>query len=181
VIFVTVLLEMVYCIVHMRRTHPGGTLLLLLCAVARGGSIPADEISPPERTALVQSFASQKLWLWQKRMQLQDWKVTLKMARLAELRPKTLGNIHWDLQAKTASINVLDPADYKLSMPEILNDIEFTIVHELVHLHLSALPRSEATKPAEEKAVNLLAESLINLDRKKGNEVVATNTGTATR
>ena len=68
------------------------------------------------------------------------------MSRTTELKPKTLGNIHWDADKKTAVIRVLDPADYKLSFKDMLADMEFTVVHELIHLELSSLPRSEASR-----------------------------------
>ena len=44
--------------------------------------------------------------------------------------------------------------------------MEFTIVHELVHLELASLPRSEASRSNEEHAVNLSAEALLRLDRR---------------
>jgi len=36
----------------------------------------------------------------------------------------------------------------------MLQDMELTIVHELVHLELAALPRSQASRSTEEHAVN---------------------------
>jgi hypothetical protein len=47
----------------------------------------------------------------------------------------------------------------------MLDDMEVTIVHELVHLHLSSLPRSEATSRNEEHAVVELTKALINLSK----------------
>jgi len=62
---------------------------------------------------------------------------------------------------------VLDPSDYRLQFPEILEDMEFTIIHELVHREFASLPRSEATRGTEEHAVNGIAEALLKLDRNK--------------
>ena len=62
---------------------------------------------------------------------------------------------------------MLDPSDYRLPFPEMLNDTELTIVHELVHLELASLPRTEASRSSEEHAVNGIAEALVALDRKK--------------
>jgi hypothetical protein len=53
-----------------------------------------------------------------------------------------------------------------MSFPDALKDMEFTIVHELVHLQLSSLPRNDASRSAEEKAVNTLTDALLNLDRR---------------
>jgi hypothetical protein len=49
----------------------------------------------------------------------------------------------------------------------MLDDMEFTVVHELIHLELSSLPRSEASRRDEEYAVNQIADALLALDRKK--------------
>jgi hypothetical protein len=118
-----------------------------------------------ERRATAEAFLTQKLFMWQKRLKLEDWNITCRMVHPADLKPKTLGNIHWDSDVKRATISVLSPADYKMSFPDALKDMEFTIVHELVHLQLSSLPRNEASRSAEERAVNTLTEALLNLDR----------------
>jgi hypothetical protein len=119
-----------------------------------------------EQHLKAQSFLGERLWLWQKRLSLTAWNIRLKFSRSFELRPKTLGNIHWDAETHTAEIHVLAPEDYKLSASEMLADMEFTVVHELVHLQLSSLPRSEASRSAEEHAVNQITQALLNLDRR---------------
>ena len=131
-----------------------------------GQSTASEDSTVAERCATAESFLTQKLFLWQKRLKLEDWNITFKLVRLGELKPKTLGNIHWDSDIKKASINILNPADYKLTFTEALKDMEFTIVHELVHLQLSSLPRNEASRSAEEKAVNTLTDALLHLDRR---------------
>jgi len=123
-----------------------------------------------ERTLLAQSFVTEKLWIWQKRLGLQDWNIAVVVARASELKPRTLGNIHWELDKKTAIIRVLDPADYKLPFKEMLQDLEFTVVHELVHLDiapvLADVQRSDANRREEEHAVNHVADALLRLDRR---------------
>jgi hypothetical protein len=120
-----------------------------------------------ERAATADSLVRERLAIWQKRLKLEDWNLTVKLVRSTELKPKTVGNIHWDTPTKTATIRVLALADYKLPYPDALRDMEFTVVHELVHLHLSSLPRSEASRGAEERAVNQLTEALLELARKQ--------------
>jgi len=111
----------------------------------------------------------EKLWRWQKRLQLEDWNISVVVARSSELKPRTLGNIHWDTDKKTATIRVLDPADYQMALPEMLRDMEFTVVHELIHLELasvlSPLARNDASRREEEHAVNHMADALLRLDR----------------
>jgi hypothetical protein len=128
-------------------------------------------LSARERTLAAEAFTAERLWVWQKRLNLQDWKVTVEMARTTDLRPKTLGNIHWDLEKKTAVVHVLDPADYRMPLHEMLQDMEFTVVHELIHLGfapvLADLQRTDANRREEEHAVNHMADALLTLERGK--------------
>lgn len=112
-------------------------------------------------------YVNERLAVWQQRLKLDDWKITVIMAHPSDLRPKTLGNIHWDADKKSALIRVLDPSDYKMGCRDMLDDMEFTVVHELIHLELSSLPRSEASRRDEEYAVNQLTDALLKLDRHK--------------
>ena len=50
---------------------------------------------------------------------------------------------------------------YTMAMPEMLKDMEFTVVHELIHLELASLPFSEASRRTEETAVNNLTRALL--------------------
>lgn len=124
-----------------------------------------------ERTLMAETYTAERLAVWQKRLNLQDWNISVVVARATELKPKTLGNIHWDLPKKTAVIRVLDPADYKLAEKEMLQDMEFTVVHELIHLELAPvladLQRSDANRREEEHSVNHMADALLQLDRIK--------------
>ena len=60
---------------------------------------------------------------------------------------------------------MLDPADYHMPYREMLDDMEFTVVHELIHLKLSPLlstvPRNEASRRDEEHTVNNIADALL--------------------
>jgi hypothetical protein len=158
---------------HMfRRFSPGlpkylSLALLAVFSCASFAQTPAE--SAHERSVAVERYASERLSVWQKRLNLQDWNIGLVVARATDLKPKTLGNIHWDTDKKTAILRVLDPADYKLGFNEMLQDIEFTVVHELIHLELSPvlspLQRNDANRREEEHAVNHMADALLKLDR----------------
>jgi hypothetical protein len=45
--------------------------------------------------------------------------------------------------------------------------MELTVVHELVHLDLASLPRSQASRSSEEHAVNGIAQAMLQLDHAK--------------
>jgi hypothetical protein len=132
-------------------------------------SMTAAEVGPaavaPDRNEAISNFLNGRLAVWQQRLNLQTWKISIVMSHPSELKPRTLGNIHWDTDKKAAVIRVLHPADYRMAYKPMLEDMEFTVVHELIHLELSSLPRSEASRSAEEYAVNQIAEALLKLDR----------------
>lgn len=132
---------------------------------------PATEILPEQsleqRRSKAEKFLDGKLEIWLQQLKLDEWTVTVELLRKSEMKSRTLGGIHWDKDAKTAHIEVLDPADYSLPFDEVLADLEFTLVHELVHLELSSLPRSVKSRDTEEQVVNQLAEALLALDRQR--------------
>ena len=132
---------------------------------------PAQEIRPElsleEQRARAEQFLNAKLDTWLQQLKLDQWAVTVELLRKGELKRRTLGGIHWDKDEMTAHIEVLDPADYSLPFEEVLADLEFTLVHELVHLELSSLPRTVKSRDTEEQVVNQLAEALLALDRQR--------------
>ena len=144
------------------------SLLLSISAVASSpGSTSA---SAREREATAQKFIERSLRVWQQRLNLTGWDIKVALVRPSALEPKTLGNIHWDLNTKSATIDVLSSYDYTMPTPEMLDDMEFTIVHELVHLHLAALPKNSGSARTEEYAVNQLARALIDLEKRSPSE-----------
>ena len=124
-------------------------------------------LGPADREVLAKNFVKERLQVWQKRLNLEKWKIDVRLVRHASLKPQTLGNIHWDYATMLATIDVQSSYDYKLSFPEMLDDMEFTVVHELIHLELSSLPRSEASRSAEEHAVNEITQAFLNLAKKR--------------
>lgn len=147
-------------------------LVLMVCSTvpshAQSTQIPGEMVAS-ERSLVAGSFATERLWLWQKRLNLEGWEISVVVSRAADLKPKTVGNIKWDRDKKTAVIRILDPADYHMAFEAMLKDIEFTVVHELIHLEmspvLSDLQRTEANRREEEFAVNHMTDALLKLDR----------------
>jgi len=142
--------------------------LVLLGILAAGCQAPttAPEPDARDRGLLAERGIHEKLMLWQRRLKLQDWTISIIMSHPTDLRQRTLGNIHWDTNKKTAVIRVLDASDYQMPFEPTMKDMEFTIVHELIHLELASLPRSEASRSEEEYAINRLASALLQLDNK---------------
>jgi hypothetical protein len=120
-----------------------------------------------DRKEAARAFVEEKVAVWQKRLKLDEWNIAVMMVRKDALKPDTLGGIRWDKKKRSATLWTLDPADYTVSDEDMRKDLEFTVVHELIHLELASLPKSEASRRTEERAVNQLAEALLALERSK--------------
>jgi len=132
----------------------------------------SSETSPPEPppheyNQRAQQFVDDKLALWQQRLNLANWRISVVMVHRSELPPDTMGGIRWDKGKKSATVWVMDPSDYRLPFREMLDDMELTVVHELVHLDLASLPKGQASRSSEEHAVNGIAQAMLKLDRTK--------------
>ncbi len=128
------------------------------------------QAAQPEPTAsdspqATQEYVKTQLAIWKLRLDLMDWNVSLLFCRSAQLGPKKMGDVEWDKDAKTAVIRVLDPADYRLGPEDTRKDMEFTVLHGLIHLELASLPRNRRNTQREELAVSQLADALLRLDR----------------
>ncbi len=133
-------------------------------------SIPGAGAEAPVRRKCAPTpdrFLTDKLTVWQQRLKLDDWKISIMMVHPGDLKPNTLGNISWYESEKFAVIRVLDASDYQVGCRDMLDDMEFTVVHELIHLQLLSLPRSEASRKDEEVAVNHITNALLLLERHK--------------
>jgi hypothetical protein len=149
------------------------------CLLALGTGVFAQtvtrDIAPPaaaaepnqlaQQSQLAQQFVDERVAVWRQRLKLENWKISAVMTPLSDLAPRTLGGIRWDKPKKSAVIFVLNAADYRLPFREMLDDMELTIVHELVHLELATAQHHEASRSVEEHAVNGIAEALLALDR----------------
>ena len=148
-----------------RLWNPLPAVLLLTGIVA---FCPAAELPADARVGdKTESYLRQRVEIWKERLKLQGWSVSLVVSQQSDLRPGTLGNIHWDTDTKTAVIRVLGSSDgHDLPTPAALTAMEDMIVHELIQLELASLPKTGTSRSDEEFAVNHLAEALLELDRK---------------
>ena len=101
---------------------------------------------------------------WQARLRLQDWQVQIRFARAAELGGEVQGDCDWCLPKKAALIRILTPADYPENCPWP-QDVELTVVHELLHLHGAPFDQFEhrsADDNALEVMIDSTAQALVN-------------------
>jgi hypothetical protein len=138
-------------------------LLCLLASVAGGPSSTVSDASPKANIPddRIQTFAQ----IWQKRLHLDEWTIETRVVRKSELKPETLGNLKWNLAKHTAVIRVLSPLDYDMPAADVPEDMEYTVVHEMIHLQLAVLPRDPNAKETEEQVVNRIADALMALDK----------------
>ncbi len=144
-----------------------GAGLLALCALlptARAAELTQVRLTGGQAQQ-ASRFIDEKLAVWSEHLGLEEWKISVSLTPRKDLKIRTLGGIHWDKKKKTAEIHVMDPADYNLPYEAMLEDMEFTIVHELVHLELALLPKNSSSRSDEEAAVNRLAGALLKLNR----------------
>jgi len=117
-----------------------------------------------DRQALANRYVHEILPYWQHRLSLEDWDVHVLLSRPEDLRPGTLGNIHWDRDKKAATIRVMDSSGYHADLAAMLKDMQVTVVHELVHLELASLPVAEADRSNQEFAIDHLTDALLAAD-----------------
>src|SRR5882724_1694545 len=141
------------------------TIIALLTIVGSAAPPSRNRIPSTPQTVVSEGQVHDWLRLWQKRLRLEDWKIDVKIVRIWDLEQGTLGHIDWSVPHKTAVIKVLNPADYELPRDRVPADMELSIVHELVHLHLSALPLNKSSRNAEEQVVTMIANALVDLER----------------
>jgi hypothetical protein len=142
-------------------------LVLVLTFVSAAPAWAAAPNVPECGATSTSEFLNARLAFWQQRLNLQEWKLSVVSSHPGDLKPETLGNIHWDAPNKRAVVRVLAVSDYKMSCPAALEDMELTVVHELVHLTLSPLRNSATNRSDEEHAVNQIADALLKLERQR--------------
>src|SRR5258705_13674105 len=62
------------------------------------------DTTPEQREAHALSFVNERLQVWQKRMNLLDWTIHVRLVRKNTLDPKTLGGIRWDRGTMVATM-----------------------------------------------------------------------------
>lgn len=108
---------------------------------------------------------------WQQVLRLQDWTVDLNIKRGREFVTKdSNAEVGLNEQHKSAFIAIMDPVDYDPDQRRP-QDMERDLVHELLHIHFWTLTRGNDDtniEIAEEQAINMIAEGLIQLSRRGG-------------
>jgi len=100
---------------------------------------------------------------WQEVLRLRDWEIKIRFCAAFDIDRDSMGEIHFRLPKKAAAIRILKPDHFEPN-EDFPQDIEKTIVHELLHLHYCDLT-SDGFNLAEERAVNAISSGLVSLKR----------------
>ena len=99
-----------------------------------------------------------KLKYWQKRLRLQDWDITIKKAKPKRLEIKgAVGRVEYSVDSKVATILISEKLKSK-------KEIERTIIHELLHLHLAPISQfceGDCYETFEEQAIESITKALL--------------------
>jgi hypothetical protein len=104
---------------------------------------------------------------WQSRLFLRDWDIKIELVRMSQMTSEECqGTCNFKVRNKAAFIQILSPIDY--IDKRWVQDVERTLVHELLHLHFGPLhlPDEWSINNAEEQAINSIAKALIEEHRR---------------
>lgn len=110
----------------------------------------------------------ERLAYWQPLLHLGQWDIKVRIARVFDFpNTNTQGRCEWTIERHEALIRILDPADWD---PAIIypQDMETTLVHELLHLHAAPFDTFESETPnnaALEQLIHHVAYALTHLER----------------
>lgn len=103
---------------------------------------------------------------WQKTLRLQDWDIVVRVCTHWGMSTNCQGEVDWVVEKKKAIVRLLDPAHCQpnKAFPQ---DLEKTLVHELLHLHFASYAADDGTAEdiAQEQTIDILACAMVQLKR----------------
>ncbi len=121
----------------------------------------------PKGAILTQEALEERSAYWQKVLRLQDWNIQAVVVRRRDMELECVqGECEPQLSNKRATIRLLDPVDY-LPDNEWPQDMERTLVHELLHLHMEPFcyDLEGVENGLMEQAICCIADGLVALHR----------------
>ena len=112
--------------------------------------------------------AAEILLYWLPALRLQDWEIFLSFVRNWDL-PHSFAEIEMQQAKKIGIIRILVPTDHDDGRVHKY-DMERTLVHELVHLHMRPFQKTDAT-PLEDDMLEVAIHSLswALVEQRRGN------------
>ena len=121
-----------------------------------------------QEVILTEEELKELLPYWQKVLRLQDWIIKVELCKQSEIQEGRAAEINYVLANKQASIKILRHEDHP-NDAWFPHDMEWSLVHELLHLHISTLDPENDDKGItglfEEQAIESITHGLIALKR----------------
>ncbi|WP_298833854.1 hypothetical protein [uncultured Planococcus sp.] len=106
-----------------------------------------------------------RLDYWQRRLRLLDWHLTIAKERRKKMPNEAQAYCQTNRASKISHIGILHESDYGTNTPTP-QDMDWSIVHELLHVHISGIKAEEFEwSLQEEQAIDAMAYAYITLDR----------------
>lgn len=117
-----------------------------------------------------EKYIRRRLPHWQKILRLSDWEIFTEVVRSFNFDdPTTAADCTVFQRKRRAHVRFRNPADYTdganhPDVPSGVDDLEYSIVHELLHIHFDELWKTgKRSEIAAEQAIHALATTLLRL------------------
>lgn len=103
---------------------------------------------------------------WQGILRLEDWDIAVSFAPKSSIESNGMAHAAVYKQTKDAFILIRNPEEFD-AKPAFSdeNDVELTLVHELMHVRLAHLCIDEKLSDQEELVVEQIARGFVSMDR----------------
>lgn len=122
----------------------------------------------PEEVIYTEEELKERLKYWKKKLRLQDWMIWIELAKSQDMmNPNCEAQINHLQQNKQAKILIVHP-DHRPHESWYPQDMEWSLVHELLHLHLNPIENENNPNNYDfvEQAIESITHGLIALERK---------------
>ncbi len=115
------------------------------------------------------------LLYWQTILRLNHWNIKAELCRRWDMTGTTnLASVHRNFEKRYAHIKLIHPLDIEPDWDHEDSDLENSLVHELLHIHVGELlnlassddPDAVAVDREEERLIEVLGPALVALNRR---------------
>ena len=106
---------------------------------------------------------------WSKRLRLQDWDISIGIYRATDFYNEGVGENTYNISSAKSTIRIIDPYDYPKNT-QFPQDMETTLVHELLHLKFSYFEPNDHTSLQHamwERTIQTIARTMVEMKHEK--------------
>ena len=112
----------------------------------------------------MQQASSELVAYWQRQLRIEDWDIQVDTVPAHIIDGKAGQCSTWAALGR-ARIRLADPATLTPETCPIYNDLESTLVHELLHVAIPADQEDGRASEGQERAIEGIAQCLVRLNR----------------